>query len=65
MRTYIEWPPEVELPAVFAVNEQGDEVLVDGYMRDGRYTIDRIFRKLVFRLDKAMASAERMQVYPK
>ena len=59
-RTYIEWPAEATLPAVFAIDEQGEELLVDGYMRDGRYTIDAVKPKLVFRLDKQIARADRI-----
>lgn len=58
-RTYIEWSPDQALPAVFALNSIGEEETVDGYMRGDLFTIDRVHDRLVFRLGKAMASAER------
>jgi type IV secretion system protein VirB9 len=61
MRTYLEWGPDQPLPAVFAVNPFGDEEMVDGYMRGGIFTIDRVHLKLVFRIDKKLARAERLQ----
>ncbi len=58
-RTYIEWDRDVEMPAVFALNEQGQEILVDGYMRGGLYTIDRVYPQILFRLDRGFARAIR------
>lgn len=60
VRTYLEWGPEQSLPAVFALNPLGGEEMVDGYMRDGVFTIDRIHPSLVFRIDKKTAKAERL-----
>lgn len=60
VRTYLEWAPEQALPAVFALNPLGGEEMVDGYMRDGVFTIDRIHHRLVFRIDKKTAKAERL-----
>jgi type IV secretion system protein VirB9 len=59
--TYIEWAPDHAMPAVFAIDEQGEEIAVDGYMRDGRYTIDAVKPKLIFRIDKQTATAERLR----
>ena len=61
MKTYIVWPPETSLPAIFAIDEKGREMLVDGAMRDGQYVIDSVKPKLVFRLDRDMASAVRVK----
>lgn len=61
VRTYIEWDPDQTLPAVFAVDEQGEEVLVDGYMRDGLYVVDAVHRTLLFRLDRQTARASRLR----
>lgn len=58
--TYIVWGPEQALPAVFAVTTSGTEEIVDGHMRDGVFTIDRIHPRLVFRIDKKAAKAERI-----
>ena len=61
VRTFLEWAPDQALPAVFALNPLGDEEMVDGHMRDGVFTIDRIHPRLVFRIDKKTAKAERVQ----
>lgn len=58
-RTYIEWPADSAMPAVFAIDGQGRETLVNGNMRDGRYVIDSVLQKLVFRIDSATANAVR------
>lgn len=59
-RTWIDWGPTQTLPAVFAIDAQGEEVLVDGTMRDGRYVIDAVHRTLLFRLDRQTARASRV-----
>ena len=59
VHTYLEWTEEQLLPAVFALNSVGGEEMVDGYMRGGLFTIDRVNRVLVFRIDKKSAKAER------
>ena len=59
--TYIEWPEDRALPAVYAVNEQGQETLINGGMRDGIWVIDGIANRLVFRIDRATATANRIQ----
>jgi type IV secretion system protein VirB9 len=58
--TYIVWAPDQALPAVFAVNATGTEEMVDGYMRKDVFTIDRIHQRLVFRIDKKFARAQRI-----
>jgi type IV secretion system protein VirB9 len=58
--TYIEWPRERALPAVYALNEQGAESLVNGAMRDDLFVIDGVARRLIFRIDNQIARAERM-----
>jgi len=57
--TYIVWAPDQALPAVFAVNATGAEEMVDGYMRNDIFTIDRVYQQLVFRIDKKLARAKR------
>jgi type IV secretion system protein VirB9 len=59
-RTYLTWGEDQALPAVFAINALGDEEIVDGYMRAGIYTIDRVYPRLVFRIDRKAAKAERI-----
>jgi type IV secretion system protein VirB9 len=59
-RTYIEWGEYQSLPAVFGIGPTGKEEVVDGYMRDGRFTIDRVYAELVFRIDRKKAAARRL-----
>jgi type IV secretion system protein VirB9 len=59
-RTYIEWGEYQALPAVFAVGASDEEEVVDGYMRGGVFTIDRIYSELVFRIDDERARARRL-----
>lgn len=58
-KTVIEYAPGQSLPAVFAIGPTGAEEVVDGYMRDGMFVIDRVHEELVFRIDKAKATARR------
>jgi len=58
-KTVIEYAPGQALPAVFAIGPSGDEEVVDGHMRDGKYVIDRVHQELVFRIDKEKARAKR------
>lgn len=60
VHTYIEWPPGRTLPAIYAVNDQGKETLVNGMMRDGWMVIDSVQAKLVFRIDRSSATAQRV-----
>lgn len=56
---FIEWPPQASLPAIYAVDDGGQETLLNGAMRDGRYVIDSINHRLVFRRDRLATFAER------
>jgi len=58
--TYVSWRSDWALPAVYAVREGGQEVLVDGMMRDDVMVIDGIAPKLTFRTDNRVARAERI-----
>ncbi|HEX8641135.1 MAG TPA: TrbG/VirB9 family P-type conjugative transfer protein [Allosphingosinicella sp.] len=60
VHTYIEWPPERELPAVYALLADGRETLVNGMMRDEVYVIDEVVPRLVFRIDRREARAVRV-----
>ncbi|MDF7777946.1 TrbG/VirB9 family P-type conjugative transfer protein [Sphingomonas sp. AOB5] len=60
-KTYIEWPTDATLPAVYAVDAKGNEALVNGNMRDGIYVIDSVVTRLVFRLDRQIARAVRVE----
>lgn len=59
-RTYIEWGAYQALPAVFGVGPSDAEEVVDGYMRGGVFTIDRVYSELVFRMDNERARARRL-----
>lgn len=58
-KTYLEWKRDQAIPAVFAVGPSGKEEMVDGYMREGLFTIDRVHGELVFRIDRERAIARR------
>jgi len=58
-KTVIEYAQDQQLPAVFAIGPTGQEEVVDGYMRGGRFVIDRVHGELVFRIDRAKATARR------
>ena len=59
-KTYLTWPAEQGMPAVFAVGPSGKEEMVEGYMRAGVFTIDRVYSRLTFRIDKRSAKARRV-----
>jgi type IV secretion system protein VirB9 len=62
VHTYIRWPKDRALPAVYAVTDSGSEMLVNGMMReDDLFVIDSISRKLVFRIDGDVATATRQR----
>ncbi|MFZ3482145.1 TrbG/VirB9 family P-type conjugative transfer protein [Sphingomonas sp. 3-13AW] len=58
-RTTITWDLNTALPAIFAVDERGQEALVNGRMVDGDYRIEGVAQRYVFRLGKARALATR------
>jgi len=58
--TYIVWNDDQSLSAVFGEDSSGGEQTADGYMRNGVYTIDRVYDRLIFRVDRAEARAQRM-----
>ena len=60
-RTYLEWDEHQSLPAVFGIGANGEEEVVDGYMREGVFTIDRVYGELVFRIDRKRAKARRVR----
>lgn len=59
IRTYIEWPVDRTLPAIYALDERGRETLVNGMMRDGQFVIDSVSQRLIFRIDRQIARATR------
>ncbi|HEX8415509.1 MAG TPA: hypothetical protein VF637_16750, partial [Sphingomicrobium sp.] len=48
------------LPAVFFLDRRGRETLANGYMRNGTFVLDSIFDRLLFRIDRQTARAERL-----
>lgn len=58
--TYIEWPADRLLPAVYALDSEGRESLVNGAMRDDLFVIDGVMPRLVFRIDRRTARAVRI-----
>jgi len=58
-KTYLDWPADQAIPAVFALDRLGREEMVNGNMRGTTFTIDRVYERLVFRIDKASAEARR------
>lgn len=58
-KTFLDWPQGVEAPAIFAIDAAGSESLVNSYYRDGRFVIDAVHSRLIFRLDQLTARADR------
>ena len=58
-QTIIAFSEGAPLPAIFAVGPSGNEQVVNGYMRAGRFVIDEIWSELVFRIDRKKATARR------
>ncbi len=61
--TFVTWPKDRDLRATYEVNAAGQEVLVNGIMRNDELVIDRVITMLRFRLDSKKAQA--VLVYPK
>lgn len=59
-RTYIEWPDDLALPAVYTLDRRGREMLVNGNMRGRFYVIDEVLPRLLFRIDAEVARAVRL-----
>lgn len=59
VHTYIGWDPDQAIPAVFGITALGGEEMVNGFMRGDAFVIDRVYPKLVFRIDSQAAWASR------
>jgi type IV secretion system protein VirB9 len=60
--TFISWPKTAAIPAVYAQDEHGKDVLVNGMMgRDDVYVVDGVPDRLTFRIDESVAYAARQQ----
>jgi type IV secretion system protein VirB9 len=60
-QTFIEWPADLPLPAVYGIGRDGQETLVNGMMREGVFVIDSVIPTLVFRIDRDVARATRVR----
>jgi type IV secretion system protein VirB9 len=60
VHTYVAWRSDQTLPAIFAIDSEGHETLVNGMVRDGRFVIDAVANRLVFRIDRQVAGAVRV-----
>lgn len=58
--TTIIWSPETTMPAVYKVDDQRRETLVNGAVRNGAYVVEGVASDFVFRLGKDMARATRV-----
>lgn len=58
--TFIRWPEEQPIPAVFEIGLNGEERLVNGGMRGPEFVVDGVPPKLVFRIDGRAAYAVRI-----
>jgi len=61
----IEWPESVALPAIFRIEEDGNETLVSSEIKDGRFKVAGLPKTLLFRLDKQVAKAVRVKAKAK
>jgi type IV secretion system protein VirB9 len=60
-RTYINWPRGAPIPAVYALDGSGHEILINGMMgTDDVYVVDGAPQRLSFRIDQTVARAERI-----
>jgi type IV secretion system protein VirB9 len=58
--TYINWPRSAPIPAVYAMDAGGKDVLVNGMMgTDDVYVVDGVPDRLMFRIDDNVAYAVR------
>lgn len=59
--TFIVWPSSTPIPAVYAIDAKGKDMMVNGMMgTDDIYVIDGVPDRLSFRIDDNVAYAERI-----
>jgi type IV secretion system protein VirB9 len=59
--TFISWPKTADIPAIYAEDAEGRDVLVNGMMGpDDTYVVDGVPDRLIFRIDDATARAVRV-----
>jgi type IV secretion system protein VirB9 len=61
-RTFLRWPDNVPLPAMYRIDDNGGQVLANSVVEGGAVVIDGIPRALVFRLGNQSARAMRKPV---
>ncbi len=61
LQTFVQFPRDAAIPAIYAVDERGNESLVNGMMRDDFFVIDAVSPRLIFRIDQHVARATRLQ----
>lgn len=60
-RTFISWPRNAPIPAIYTLDQAGNEVLVNGMMgTDDVYVVDGAPQLLTFRMDRDIARARRI-----
>ena len=61
-RTTIRWARDTRLPAIFAIDDQDKQAIVNGRMVDGDYVIEGVARTYLLQRDKARAVAVRKPI---
>jgi type IV secretion system protein VirB9 len=60
LQTFIDFPPDASIPAIYVIDARGQETLVNGGMRGGLFVVDSVPREIVFRIDEHLARATRI-----
>ena len=60
VHTTFTWPADRAMPAVFAIDRDGHETLVNGAVRNGSYVVDSVANRYRFRIDNHTAGAVRV-----
>jgi len=62
--TYFRFPFAQEVPAVFMVNTDGAESIINGYMRNDQWVVEGTAAKFVLRKGKSVGCIENRSYYP-
>ena len=62
VHTFISWPEDSPLPAVYAIGFDGQEFLVNSSLREGKVVVDGVSSRLLFRLNRSVARAARVPI---
>lgn len=62
--TYMRFPGAQEIPAIFMINADGSESIVNGAMRDDRYVVQVVARQLVLRKGQSVACLQNRSYNP-